>query len=210
MFDLFYLLADDAVAGVTNTDRTVIGILIAGATSLATWLGSKLVPICREILDNQRANTIAFQQFSNSQAVLTYLLQGYFDKYGGKKTKILIVEDSTIDAAIVGQVCLKLARKYALTLVDVPNLANSYEHIPDTKVVVLDVCLPDATEQMIKEYVRFCPCAVVIHSGHDYNKSDFPSAAAVVKKGDSALLLRELEAVITGARVESLSGVEEV
>ena len=195
---------DSGVGGLSNFDRAgVVGIVSAigsAAVGALAWVWKSLKPMLDEALSNQRASATALCSFSNSQAVLTWILRAYFERYGNHKTMIVVIEDNAVDAAAIQMVCVSMGRKHGLSVVDVPTLSSSYDRIPDARVIVLDVCLPDATEGSLAAFVRHCPCPVVIYSGTAHDASKFPEAAAIIMKPDTPALRRALETVITGAR----------
>ena len=132
--------------------------------------------------------------------------QSFVRRFSKTRRCILIVEDDRSQTALLASACMRLGRRARLAVVTMPTLQQSFEHVPDAAVVILDVVLPDATKADVQEFVFQCTdadCPVVIHSARDYTSQDFPTATAILKKGTSLeVLQRELEAIINRSRPE--------
>ena len=192
--------------GLSNTDRGVFAVLATAISGVVGWAVKSILPLIKETLENQRRQTETLQSFANSYAVMAWMQQSFVRRFAKTRRCILIIEDDRIASMVVTAVCAALARRTSLALISVPTLQQSYEHIPDAAIVILDVCLPDASKEMVKAFALQCAgmdCPVVIYSEDDYTAADFPSAASIIKKGSSTdAMKREIEAIVTRMRSE--------
>ena len=215
MLEMMLLATDTEVVrevegGLSNFDRAgILAILTAIGTALGSalrWIWVNIKPMMDQALENQSQNAAAISKFATAHAITAHMQQAFVKRFSKTRRCILIVEDDRSQTALLATACMRLGRRGRLAVVTSPTLQSSFEHLPDAAVVILDVVLPDATKADVQEFVYQCTdadCPVVIHSARDYTALDFPTAAAILKKGTSLdVLYRDLEAIINRSRPE--------
>lgn len=128
------------------------------------------------------------------------------ERHAGLKRQsiILLVEDNELDRKMIAQHIVQMMAEVqafkSLSYRSVSRLTEVYEYLPFCKLVVIDVNLPDATNQTVIDFVDSCThCVVVVFSGTDQSPKDFQKAYAIINKSEGPKRLREVikEALLT-------------
>jgi len=176
--------------------NTILLVVLSGVGSaivaLAVWFRPKLDqmlsvnPTVEPRLQTLEKTII---QLTNSTTCLARIANAMHVATLTDRRLILVVEDSHIDCTLIDRCCSEIARKHHLRIQFCGSLQESMPHIPFSRVVVLDVILPDSSEEDIAAIVDAAPCPVIVHSGLD-SPGNYPRAFAVLKKDPTCELLK--------------------
>jgi hypothetical protein len=143
-----------------------------------------------------------FRLAKESFAILTcYLMavQRRVQFQDAKRIFVLLVEDNQVDARIIHGV-LKSALG-ELSWMHVTSLADAQRLLEATRLVILDVQLPDSTiKESLNLFIALAVGAgavVIIHSGGEWTRADFPAAFDVITKGDNDGLRRAVTELLS-------------
>ncbi len=169
------------IDGLTNSDVIVgaIGSAIVGV------LGS-LVPIFRKVADAMVGFMETKKSDSASLAVLSSAFAAAMSRSPFDRNTLLLVEDNRMDAYKFQQVCDEVLQDGQYTITITPTLSGAYGNFDKTRVIVIDVGLPDSTDVLIKRFVADIGPSIptIVWSANEYTPEQFPGAYAITSKTD--------------------------
>lgn len=181
----------------------LISIIIIICLNITIWIGQRIdavlafIPIINVIAVK---NNLLLEELLRNISSLTIsysnITKALFLK--DNKNIILIVEDSRLDAAATSKYCLDLSIKYKMNLKVIGSLADCNFHLSQCVCIILDIGLPNSDLNAVKRFVSEASnlCPIIIYSGSEYKKEDFPSATAIITKHNREVLRKELESIL--------------
>ena len=140
-----------------------------------------------EALDNQKESW---------HVVARVMSQWQADRSRSRDT-LLIVEDVHIQAKAIEALCMDFARRFHLRILIVSTVDDAIIESSSAAVVILDIGLPgNGDSARLPAFIATSTVPIVIHSGTQWEQKDFPTAHAIVMKGNPDLLKRAVETAI--------------
>lgn len=183
----------DIIGGLGLGDLVLSATIISGLTAILKWIGprlDKLLNIIPEMhaITEKNANSLevmarGLDAQAQSWAILARVVASLNSAVSLQARKIvLLIEDSAIDTRRLAQTIAPVASRHRLTLISVSTLEEAWHYLPTSRLVVLDVQLPDCNPDKARSITSVTPCPVIISSHDQYSESDFPGCYAVVDK----------------------------
>ncbi len=166
----------------------ILGAIGSALIALATWIA----PTIKRSIDAFPTMMEAQREIAVSLAIMSRVCAAMQVAHKNEKTVMLLIEDAAFDAAFVQRLCRPLRKRHNLTMMVVTSLEESYRHLADTCVVILDVILPDSTIPKINAFIDHVHPPVIVYSANEYPVGTFKNAAGVAKKWDDADALVEM------------------
>ncbi len=182
-------------------------ILSAIGTALVAIAGW-LAPAIKRSIDSlpmmfeSQADIAATQRdISASLAVFANVCSTLMSQTPHDRSVLLLVEDNTMDARTFQAVCWDVIRESQSTLVVSPTLSGVYRYLPFTRVIVIDVGLPDANEATVRRFVAEMGglIPIIVWAANDYTKEQFVGCYDVKNKDAN---IDEVMAVVKKALAE--------
>lgn len=155
----------------------------------ASWVAPRI----QTVVDSIPAMTTAYSHLVTalesqalSYAVLSRFVSATQIENVRNNKLVLLVEDSTVQAKLIRALCADIVAEFHLSFRDVGSLGEAFTYLQSACVAVIDVCLPDNQDpRAINVLIELAGCPVIVHSGTDFKKDDFPRAFAVLSKDSS-------------------------
>lgn len=198
------------MADLPTTYIGLLGLIVIGVggglAAIARWLHPRLDAVLQSIpkmIDNDTKNKEILSQLTTSFAILSRIMTVQHTEMNRDRRQIVIVEDNPIEVQLVSSICNDIARKYKLSVKDVPTLSEAYGTLATAVVVVLDAKLPDSSVSILNALIEVCPGPVIIYSGEDISRETFPRAFRVIKNTGADELQSSLRQAIEAAVVQT-------
>lgn len=161
-----------------NYDGIILGGLGSALVAIAGWMAPAIkrsIESLPAMFEAQREIATAQREMTASLSVLANVCAAMMSQTPHDRSVLLLVEDSTMDARSFQAVAWDIIRESQSTFVLSPTLAGVYRHLPFTRVIVIDVGLPDANESTVKRFVAEMGglIPIIIWAANDYKKEDF-------------------------------------
>lgn len=171
----------------------ILGGICSSLIAVVTWMA----PTIKRSIDAFPTMMEAQREIAASLAIMSRVCASMQAANRAERSVLLLIEDVAFDAEFVQKLCRPLSHRHRLTMMVVTSIEESYQHLANTCVVILDVVLPDSTIEKINAFIDHVQPPVIVYSANEYPVGTFKNAARVAKKwGDSDALLAMIDDVI--------------
>ena len=160
-----------------------LAVVISAVGVVCSWIGSRL----EQIVTAGEKIANAYQTLAERDKVTTQFLIALSAEVHRHRRTILLIEDNVIHQRLIREVLIETLNEHDLSFSVVSTLEDGIAQIRNARVAIIDVSLADNTmpaaiNMVIELLGNSCP--VIIHTGTEYGRRDFPRASAVLTKGD--------------------------
>lgn len=158
----------------------ILGTIGTVLTVLAGWLA----PAIQRSISSLPSMFEAQKEIAIALTVLSKVCQTMQLENQRYRSVVLLIEDSNFDAHQFQVACWDILHKHNATMVIAPTMESCYRHVPFSRVIVIDVNLPDATQAHVAQFVKEMSAStpVIIWAADEHKPADFPGAFAVLCK----------------------------
>lgn len=195
-----------------NTYIGLLGmIVVAIGTAMVQffrWLQPRLDEVLQSIpkmVENEAKTREALGQLTISFAILSRIMTAQHAEMNRDRRQIVIVEDNSVDSQAVSAICSDVAKRYKLSVKDVPTLGEAYSLLATAVVVVVDAKLPDSSVMTLNAMIEVSPGPVIIYSSEEISREQFPGAFRLIRRTTNDELQTTLKQAVEAAVVQSIS-----
>ncbi len=159
---------------------SVIVVLIGVACS---WFAPRI----QAVVESIPLMTSAYDSLATAFSVLSRFVSATQIEHVRNNKLVLLVEDSSVQAHMIRAMCADLVAEFHLSFRDVGSLSEAFTYLQTACVAVIDVVLPDNSDpDAINVLIDLAGCPVIVHSGTEFQTSEFPRAFAVITKNSDS------------------------
>lgn len=175
----------------------ILSTIGSALVAIAGWLA----PAVKRSIESLPTVFEAQREIAASLSVFSNVCAAMMANTPHDRSVLLLVEDNTMDAKMFQAVCWDVVKETQSTLVISPTMAGVYRYLPYTRVIVIDVGLPDANEITVKRFVAEMGglIPIIVWAANDYKKEDFLGCYDVKNKTTN---IDEVMAVVKKALAE--------